>query len=141
MNLAVGSKEVWLLVAHCRRAELSGSLGLLVLNYEFSLRSFLEKRHLLVCSTRLIVRAVPSALRHEVNLGDQKEKQHLLGSGTCCYIPVRLSRKEFFLSGVKVVTFGKWSFLVSKASSVGFLKLIVQTCFGAMDYASAIVVL
>lgn len=141
MNLAVGSKGVWLLVAHCRRAELSSSVGLLVLNYEFSLRSSLEKRHLLVCSTWLIVSAIPSALTHEVNLGDKKENQHLLGSGTCCYFPVRLSRKVFLLSEEKVVTLGKWSFLESQAPSVGFLKLVFQTCFGTMDYASAVGVL
>lgn len=35
------------------------------------------------------MRATPSALRHEVNLGDLKEKQHLLRPGAACCFPVR----------------------------------------------------
>lgn len=67
-------------------------------NYEFSLRSFLEKHFLLVCSTGLMARATPSALRHEVNLGGLKEKQHLLRPGACCCFPVRHGAKELLLS-------------------------------------------
>lgn len=57
----------------------------------------MEKHFLLVCGARLMVRATPSALRHEVNLGDLKEKQHLLRPGACCCFPVRHGAKELLL--------------------------------------------